>query len=433
VPGRALALQQYAAAHAPFFARHHHGWRAGHAPWAALPTMDKALLMAHFDEAVTDPAVREADVRRFAADPRRIGTDYLGRYAVWTSSGTTGHPGLFLHDAQALAVYTLLTATRTDQANAWRNWIQGVCWRGGRTVLVAATGAHYAGISFWQRQCRALPWVAANATALSVTLPLPDLCAALERLQPAFLSSYPSLLGELAGAQARGELHIAPVALWAGGECLSEPMRRHIEAVFGTTVANDYGASECLAIANECGHGRLHVNDDWVLLEAVDAEGRPVPPGVPSHTVLLTNLANRIQPLIRYDLGDSITWHADACACGSPRPTLAVQGRHDDALQLHDARGRTIEVSPMAAATAVEEAVDLQPFQICQVDASHLRLRMAVQGLPAGAARAVRARAAEALRAFLRGRGLGHVAVREDAAAPQVQAGSGKLRQVIRL
>jgi hypothetical protein len=39
----------------------------------------------------------------------------------------------------------------------------------------------------------------------------------------------------------------------------------------------------------------------------VDQDYRPVLPGEPSHTVLMTNLANRVQPLIRYDQGDSVT------------------------------------------------------------------------------------------------------------------------------
>lgn len=51
----------------------------------------------------------------------------------------------------------------------------------------------------------------------------------------------------------------------------------------------------------------LHLNADWVILEPVDAALRPVPPGNPSHSTLLTNLANRVQPIIRYDLGDSVT------------------------------------------------------------------------------------------------------------------------------
>ena len=89
-----------------------------------------------------------------------------------------------------------------------------------------------------------------------------------------------------------------------------------------------------MSIAYACTEGWLHVNADWVLLEPVDAEHRPMPPGEPSHTVLLTNLANRVQPIIRYDLGDSVIAKPEPCACGSPLPAIRVEGRHDDVVSL---------------------------------------------------------------------------------------------------
>ena len=41
-------------------------------------------------------------------------------------------------------------------------------------------------------------------------------------------------------------------------------------------------------------------------MEPVDDAYQPVPRRRTSHTVLVTNLANRVQPLIRYDLGDRV-------------------------------------------------------------------------------------------------------------------------------
>ena len=48
------------------------------------------------------------------------------------------------------------------------------------------------------------------------------------------------------------------------------------------------------------------MNADWVLLEPVESDYCPTLLGEASHTVLLGNLANRVRPIIRYDLGDSI-------------------------------------------------------------------------------------------------------------------------------
>jgi len=77
-----------------------------------LPPVTKGQLMAHFEAALTDPEVTRAVVDRFLADPHRVGHPLLGRYAVWTSSGTTGEPGIFVHDGHALAVYDALEVVR---------------------------------------------------------------------------------------------------------------------------------------------------------------------------------------------------------------------------------------------------------------------------------------------------------------------------------
>ena len=66
-----------------------------------LPVVSKPELMGAFDDWVTDPQVNRAGVEAFIADRARIGTRYLGRYFVCRTSGTTGHPGLFVHDALA--------------------------------------------------------------------------------------------------------------------------------------------------------------------------------------------------------------------------------------------------------------------------------------------------------------------------------------------
>ena len=73
--------------------------------------------------------------------------------------------------------------------------------------------------------------------------------------------------------------------------------------------------------------GRKHFNEDWVILEAVDEAMLPVPDGTLSATVLLTVLANDVQPFIRYDLGDCVRFYKDSCPCGSPFRSFQVEGR----------------------------------------------------------------------------------------------------------
>ena len=430
-------LLEHAHARSQFYRRHHGRHPGALMPaWQDLPPVDKTTLMANFDQWVTDPAITRAGVEDFLADRSRIGEDFLRRYAIWTSSGTSGEPGIFVQDSGALAVYSSLLESRMDRRFATQRWwpmaASGAFGPWGlqpRSALVAALDGHYASVSFWRRQCRFNPVSGSASRAFSVTQPIEEICAGLQEWRPAFLASYPSMLAELARQQQAGRLRLTPLALWAGGEGLPASTRDWIESVFGAPVINDYGASECLSIAFECPHGRMHLNDDWVVMEPVDADDRPVEPGTPSKAVLLTNLANRVQPLIRYRLGDSVTMHPDDCPCGNHRPSFTIEGRGDDTLRLRDARSAEVRLSPLAVTTVLEEGADLHRFQLLQTspDALSLRLDDSLSSDPAR----LRERALTVLRDYLRRQGLPEIKLSVDAAPPSVDPASGKLRQVI--
>ena len=83
-----------------------------------VPIMTRQTLMQHFDEGMTDRTVQRAGIERFLRDPANIGKPYLGRYVVWTSSGTSGERGVYVTDVAALAVYDVdeLGLDRLDRA-----------------------------------------------------------------------------------------------------------------------------------------------------------------------------------------------------------------------------------------------------------------------------------------------------------------------------
>jgi len=60
----------------------------------------------------------------------------------------------------------------------------------------------------------------------------------------------------------------------------------------------------------------MHLPDDLAIIEPVDRYGNVVAPGQPADKVLLTNLYNRTQPLIRYEITDAMTVVAGTCECG---------------------------------------------------------------------------------------------------------------------
>jgi len=108
-----------------------------------------------------------------------------------------------------------------------------------------------------------------------------------------------------------------------------------------------------------------HLNDPGRL-------GTPVAPGVTSHTTLITNPANLVQPSIRYDIGDRVTWRTERCSCGNAWPAIHVEGRTDDILDFTNASGGRVSLLPLALATALEEHANVYGFQLARSSARHL-------------------------------------------------------------
>ncbi|MBL0141632.1 MAG: phenylacetate--CoA ligase family protein [Betaproteobacteria bacterium] len=423
---RLSRLIGWTARHSRFYAAHWGKTAHRDLRLTDLPPVHKAQLMAHFDDWVTDPAVTLRGVEEFISDRARVGQPFLGRYAVFSSSGTTGVPGLIVHDGDALAVYDALGAVRMGSlAPAW-NWNDPLS--GHRYALIAATEGHFAGVVGWERLRALHPWFEANARVFPVTAPIREICAELDRFKPTVVASYATVLRALAHEKDAGRLAITPSVLWYGGEWLAPMTRDHIERAFACRVAGDYGASEFLNIAFECEKGSLHVNDDWVVLEPVDEHYAPVPPDTPSASVLLTNLANRVQPLIRYELGDSVTCVSKPCGCGRLFPVIRIDGRRDEILRLHDLKGHEVPVMPMALCTAVEEGSEVHRFQVVQTGPRALRVRLE----PASHSRDAAARVKESLVRFLACQGLARISMRMETGQIAAHPVSGKFRQVWR-
>ena len=423
---RLAELVRHARAHSPFYRT---AWAAlsdGDPALHELPVVTKRELMDRFDDWTTDCRVTRSAVDAFIADRKRIGQDLLDRFMVWKSSGSTGEPGIFVHDEQALAVYQAMLVAQLQTTAHAGSYAWNVA-SGGRAALVTATDDHFASIASWQRACRTMPW--SQARSFSIMDPPPTLVEGLNAYGPTFLASYPTTLAMLAREKAAGRLRISPSCLWCGGEHLADGVRADIEAAFGCRLVNEYGASECLSIACSCEEGALHVNADWVILEPVDRDYRPTPPGEPSHTVLLTNLANRVQPIVRYDLGDSVTSVAGVCRCGNSLPVVRVEGRSDDMLALDAADGSKVHLSPLALTTVVEDAMPSERFQIVQTAPARISVRL--EGSECGERDARWAAVKHALQAYLAQQALGNVRVTLDRREPLRDQRSGKLREVI--
>jgi phenylacetate-CoA ligase len=314
---------------------------------------------------------------------------------------------------------------------ALREWIRvrdvfRIMRHGGRMTLICATGGHYAeavaGARLQHQRGEA------RVQVLAAHAPLPKMIEKLNAFQPDVLAPYASIAAPLAGEQTAGRLRISPTLIVLSAEGLPEDGYDRIRQAFKVPVHHSYAATECPFISYSCEQDWLHVNGDWVILEPVDAEYRPVPAGTQSQTVLVSNLANRVQPILRYDLSDRIVVRPDPCPCGNPLRAIRVEARTGDVLTFSIKEGGDVHIP--ALMFEVVDAVDVELFQIVQTapDAMRVRLRLAAAADPNRVWQSVQTE----IRRVLDQHGLAHVRV-ERADEPPEQAAGGKYRTVVPL
>lgn len=427
---RLAELVAYARSRSPFYRQLYAALPEGPVALERLPPVSKPQLMAAFDDWLTVPGLGRAGVEEILAHSATTGVPYRDGLFVCTSSGTTGRPGIFVHDRAAVDVYRVLNAIRLSFA--WlgaRDWLR-LGRRGIRWGAVMAAGGPFIGAGWMELERRRNAWKSRAYRVFPIEMPFGQLVEEIGAFDPTILSGYPSALDLLAEEQLAGRLHLRPILVESAGESMTEASRSHIEAAFGVPVHVAYGASEFLALGVACPHGWIHINSDWAILEPVDANFRPTPPGEPSYTVLLTNLANRIQPIIRYDLGDSVIVRPDRCPCGSPLQAVRVAGRSDDILHLRAADGRSIAVLPLAIGSVADEVPGLHRSQFIQTGPGSLRVRL--EPRPGADIEEIWRDVTARLRAFLTRQGLAQVEIIRADEPPEQSAGSGKFRQVMR-
>lgn len=393
-----------------------------------LPPVTKIELMEHFDDVVTDPSVHKEDVGHHVADLNNIGKPFLGKYMVWTTSGTTGTPGIFLEDKNWDAVISAVNVLRMGGEWYSRDVIRGLMKLGGRSASVFAGNGHFLGVTMLERQRRSNRSRAKRIRLIPVTLPIHEIIKQLNDLQPAMFAGYASALGLLAQEQLEGRLNIHPAVVISSAEPLSSDDRARITRAFGVPPRNNYGCSEGGVMGYECNQGKMHLNADWIIFEPVDINHNPVPAGELSDRLLITNLANRVMPIIRYELGDRVTISPDPCECGITLPVTKVEGRTDEILRFKSAAGQSIPVLPLALWSVLKETPGVLKFQAIQTARDTLSIRLEPKHVEE--TEQVWKRVHANAEAYLKKQGLDNVCIVRATEPPMRDPKSGKFRNV---
>ncbi len=289
---------------------------------AKLPPMTKQDAQDEWDAIVAEPGLDRAHAERILAEQQWFSYTPSGDQ-IFSSGGSSGVRGVYVWDWE-LFVSLACLAWRMQARAELRSPPSGA--RARLAVLEAGEPPHASTPLF------DVPTPGMDSVVIAAGAPFEEVLGAVAAAQPTHLVGYASVTARLARSALAGELDIAPVRVSTNSEPLSEEDREAIESAWGVPVHNLWGSTEIGVQAVGCGYGEgLHVSEDEVVLERVDASGAPVGPDEPAARTLATGLGNRTFPFIRYDLGDDVTLLRGACPCGSPLARVAdIAGRRDD-------------------------------------------------------------------------------------------------------
>jgi phenylacetate-coenzyme A ligase PaaK-like adenylate-forming protein len=337
---------------------------------AALPVTSKRLLMDNLDSVVTDPRLRRAELQRHM-EQAKGDSCLFGEYRVVATAGTSGLRGIFVYDRPAW---------RTVLANTvrWQRFI-GIRPRLPRRTRICSIGADNP-MHVTSRIPMSSDVGLFNLLHVEATDPMAQQVAALNAFQPDALLPYPSIAALLAHEQIAGRLSIRPAVIATHSELLTPEMAQLIEQAWGSKPFNHYGLTEEPHVGTDCAaHAGIHLFEDTAMVEVVDDDARPVPDGQMGTRWLLTNLYNRVQPLIRYEVTDMLRRSTMPCSCGRPFGLVrSIGGRAEDMLRLarRDGQGEMM-VTPMLISLAVESFVGVHEYA-AEHDSDGIRVRLVV-------------------------------------------------------
>jgi len=389
-----------------------------------LPVTRKPDLMQEFGDWLTIRSLPLQRAREHLRDIGKVGVP-IDDVAVFQTSGTSGEPAVIVLPSSFVEYAYGIMMARFERYH-WK-LIRDVRKLGVRVTITGGNG-HFAGNGFNKLVQRLNPALAKGLglTVVEAEQPIDQIVGRLNTISNvAWIVTYPSMLSILTKEKEAGRLQIAPSLFTTGGETLTDDLRGRVGRAFPSLkygISDPYGCTECLALSFECSHGRKHVNEDWVILEAVDVTMQPVPDGTLSATVLLTVLANEVQPFIRYDLGDCIRFDEDSCPCGSPFRSFQVEGRQATLVRVGE-----VTLSPLVFDLEHEGA---RRIQLVQTGDKEFEVR--IQVVDETAAERVFQDVIASVKQVFRDNGLDDVSVRESGASLEFTA-SGKFHEVLPL
>lgn len=290
-------------------------------PLAQWPSMNKALMLEHFD-AMNTAGVKLAPAMEaaMAAERSRDFTPAVGEITVGLSSGTSSRRAVFTVSPREKAQWAGVMLAKA---------LPDGLFSGERVALFLRANSNlYTAVRS--------PWL--TFAFYDLFQPFDTLCAQLVAYRPSVIVAPAQVLRQLALGVIAGRLALAPKKVISVAEVLEAQDRALIVQAFGA-VHEIYQATEGF-LASSCEHGVLHLNEEYVHVEPqwLDEQQRRFVP-------VITDFTRITQPIVRYRLDDILLARATPCPCGRvTRAIDGIEGRCDDMLVLPARDGQTVSV-----------------------------------------------------------------------------------------
>lgn len=207
---------------------------------------------------------------------------------------------------------------------------------------------------------------------------LADFLATIRKFRPKMLFGYPSALSHMAKYADKSGITMRDAGIkvaFVTSERLYDDQRKQISDTFGCPVANGYGGRDAGFIAHECPAGGMHITAEDIIVEIIDSQGRSLPHGE-SGEIVVTHLASRDFPFIRYRTGDVGVLDDRLCECGRGLPLIReIQGRSTDFVV---ARDGTV-MHGLALIYILRDMPEIKVFKIIQESLSLTRIQIVTE------------------------------------------------------
>lgn len=317
----------------------------------SLPIINKSIMMEHFSTLNTCGIDKE-DIMKYAVD-KEVNKDFYGyykdEYVVGLSSGTSGNKGIFItpkHMTTRLPFVFLA--------------------RGGFQLKLLP----YRILFMLRVFSQGFEDINSKLVSLNYLSTMENIDTIINKINDQninILMAPPSLVRELLPHSKEITSKIKRIMTYA--EVLEVEDKNRFEKDFDTKVIEIYQASEG-QMASACKQGYLHINEDLVFIELYDDQGNLIEEeNVVGHKMIITNLVNYAQPLIRYEMNDMVILDTK-CSCGSNfRRIKKVLGRHDDLLYFTDSQQQRKYIFPdLFVRWIMVCSENIREFQVIQDD-----------------------------------------------------------------